>query len=125
MKISRDRKLLIWVTLSVFFVFMLESKTFATTQFKLLASDGAAGDGFGTSVSLSGDLALVGAPGDGDKGHESGSVYVYALEVQFVVDFSANPTRGPAPLTVSFTDQSTGSITSWEWDFGDGSSGAQ
>ena len=37
------------------------------------------------------------------------------------VDFSANPTRGSAPLTVSFTDQSTGSITSWEWDFGDGS----
>ena len=36
-------------------------------------------------------------------------------------DFSANPTRGPAPLTASFTDQSTGSITSWKWDFGDGS----
>ena len=36
-------------------------------------------------------------------------------------DFLANPTRGPAPLTASFTDQSTGSITSWKWDFGDGS----
>jgi hypothetical protein len=36
-------------------------------------------------------------------------------------DFYANPTRGPFPLTVSFTDQSTGSNTSWEWDFGDGS----
>ena len=36
-------------------------------------------------------------------------------------DFSADPIKGPAPLTVSFTDESMGSITSWEWDFGDGS----
>lgn len=35
-------------------------------------------------------------------------------------DFSANPTTGPSPLTVIFTDESTGSITFWEWDFGDG-----
>ena len=35
--------------------------------------------------------------------------------------FSANPTSGNAPLSVNFTDESTGSITSWEWDFGDGS----
>ena len=33
--------------------------------------------------------------------------------------FTANPTRGPAPLTVQFTDQSTGNITSRNWDFGD------
>jgi PKD repeat protein len=35
-------------------------------------------------------------------------------------DFSANPTMGPAPLTVNFTDESIGDIESWEWDFGDG-----
>ena len=35
-------------------------------------------------------------------------------------DFSAAPTRGPAPLTVRFTDESTGGISTWSWDFGDG-----
>jgi len=35
-------------------------------------------------------------------------------------DFSAEPIKGAAPLKVKFTDQSTGSIKTWEWDFGDG-----
>lgn len=33
--------------------------------------------------------------------------------------FVANPTRGSAPLNVAFTDQSTGSVATWEWNFGD------
>lgn len=36
--------------------------------------------------------------------------------------FSANPSSGQAPLTVQFTDQSSGPVASWSWDFGDGSS---
>lgn len=36
--------------------------------------------------------------------------------------FIASPVSGPAPLSVTFTDQSTGPITTWTWDFGDGSS---
>jgi PKD repeat protein len=35
--------------------------------------------------------------------------------------FTAEPTSGTARLEVQFTDQSTGEITAWEWDFGDGS----
>ena len=35
--------------------------------------------------------------------------------------FTANPTNGVAPLTVTFTDTSTGSITNRFWNFGDGS----
>jgi len=45
--------------------------------FKLTASDGAAGDLFSISVSLSGDRALVGADGHDDLGSNSGSAYVY------------------------------------------------
>jgi len=46
-------------------------------QQKLLASDGAAGDEFGYSVSISGDYAIVGAYGDDDKGTDSGSAYIF------------------------------------------------
>ena len=35
-------------------------------------------------------------------------------------DFTANPQQGQAPLTVTFTDLSTGDIAYWHWDFGDG-----
>jgi hypothetical protein len=48
-----------------------------TQQAKLLASDGAAGDYFGCSVSLSGNAALIGAPADDDNGENSGSAYVF------------------------------------------------
>jgi len=37
-----------------------------------------------------------------------------------VPGFTAGPTSGAAPLNVSFTDTSSGSITSWAWVFGDG-----
>ena len=41
-----------------------------------------------------------------------------------VADFVAVPRGGSAPLTVSFTDQSTGEIDTWSWSFGDeGTSG--
>jgi len=46
-------------------------------QAKLIASDGAAGDNFGKTAVISGDTALIGAPGDDDKGSNSGSVYVF------------------------------------------------
>ncbi len=36
--------------------------------------------------------------------------------------FSANPESGNIPLVVTFTNQSTGEITDYSWDFGDGGS---
>jgi hypothetical protein len=47
---------------------------------KLLASDGAVGDNFGSSVSVWGDTAIVGAPYDDDKGGGSGSAYIYRFD---------------------------------------------
>jgi PKD repeat protein len=35
-------------------------------------------------------------------------------------EFSGTPTSGNAPLEVAFTDESTGTPASWDWDFGDG-----
>ncbi len=46
-------------------------------QAKLLASDGAAGDYFGRSVSISGDYAVVGAYKDDANGTDSGSAYIF------------------------------------------------
>ena len=34
-------------------------------------------------------------------------------------DFTATPTSGVWPLTVSFSDGSSGTITNWFWEFGD------
>ncbi len=44
---------------------------------ELLSDDGAAGDGFGSSVAISGATAIVGARGDDDNGGGSGSAYVF------------------------------------------------
>ena len=48
-------------------------------QAKLIASDGAVNHYFGSSVSLDGDTAVIGAYGDDDNGNgnDSGSAYVY------------------------------------------------
>ncbi|MEA2007369.1 MAG: peptidoglycan DD-metalloendopeptidase family protein [Patescibacteria group bacterium] len=41
-------------------------------------------------------------------------------------NFTASPTNGTGPLTVTFTDQSTNNPTSWSWNFGDdGTSSSQ
>ena len=55
-------------------------------------------------------VPLLGIACDDDE--EEGTI-----EAQFI----ASPTSGTAPLEVTFTDQSTGDITAWQWDFdGDG-----
>jgi PKD repeat protein len=49
-------------------------------------------------------------------------IMVQAIAVPPTAYFSATPTFGDVPLTVTFTDEShsgTSPITSWAWDFGD------
>jgi len=50
----------------------------------------------GNTVTFTGEITAVPAP---------------------VAQFTGSPLSGTAPLTVAFTDQSTGSITAWAWDF--------
>ena len=53
------------------------SDDFWIEEDKLTASDAAAGDWFGVSVSISGDWAVVGASHDNDAGEHSGSAYMF------------------------------------------------
>jgi hypothetical protein len=39
--------------------------------------------------------------------------------------FSAAPTAGKAPLSVQFSDRSTGDVNTWSWNFGDGATSTQ
>ncbi|HRI66504.1 MAG TPA: hypothetical protein PK156_19785 [Polyangium sp.] len=49
-----------------------------TLRSKLLPSPGAAGDRFGWTVGVSGELAAVGAPFDDTRGTDTGAVYIFS-----------------------------------------------
>ncbi len=66
------------------------------------------------------DVSLT-ATGACGASTETKNGYITIVDPAPVAAFSATPTSGPAPLAVSFTDQSSGAITAWSWSFGDGS----
>ncbi|MCH7546351.1 MAG: FG-GAP repeat protein, partial [Planctomycetes bacterium] len=51
--------------------------TFWNEEAELLAGDRSAGDDFGNSVAIVGNVVIIGAPNDDDLGTNSGSVYVF------------------------------------------------
>jgi len=55
----------------------VRSGTSWTQQAKILAADGQEGDGFGISVALEADTAVLGASTDSDLGGASGSAYIF------------------------------------------------
>ncbi len=59
------------------YIFIRSETGVWTQQAKLTASDSAADDYFGHSVCVDGDIALIGARYDDDKGDNSGSAYVF------------------------------------------------
>ena len=89
-------------------------------------------DRFGQSVDTLGDLngdgfmeVAISARWDDDAAPGSGIVYICTISdgtiVPTTASFTASPTTGDAPLEVTFTDTSTGTLLdSWAWDFGDG-----
>jgi len=58
------------------YIFRYNNPTWAQ-EAKLLPSDGAAGEHFGHSVSIVGDVAIIGAKYDDDNGTYSGSAYIF------------------------------------------------
>ncbi len=58
------------------------------------------------------------------SGYTSSSTLTRYVEVDHtpapIANFIGNPTSGNSPLNVQFTDQSSGTITSRSWNFGDG-----
>jgi PKD repeat protein len=50
---------------------------------------------------------------------ETKTGYITVTVPPLAADFSASPRSGTTPLTIQFTDESTGNPTSWLWDFGD------
>jgi hypothetical protein len=94
-------------------------------EMKLTPRDGFEHDGFGTSVSLAGGTAIIGAEGDTDHGFLAGSAYV----VNNVFGPDADITWGPEfprrGEVVTFDGAAShdpdGPITWYEWDWeGDG-----
>jgi len=98
--VSRSR----WASLVGVFVggTVLASPTFAQPcspeeVAKLLAADGASDDDFGWSVSISGDVAVIGAHGNGDSGPLSGSAYVFRFDgANWMQDAKLLPNDGAA-----------------------------
>jgi hypothetical protein len=75
---------------------------------KLVAADGAAGDYFGESVSVSGSTIVFGARYDDDKGSNSGSAYVFETNRDFTPsgddsDVDDSDADGASPASVSAT----------------------
>jgi len=65
------------------------------------------------------DVTLT-ASNDSGSDSETKQGYITVAAPAPAAAFSAAPTRGKAPLVVSFTNESANSPTSWNWDFGDG-----
>ncbi|MDD3545718.1 MAG: PKD domain-containing protein, partial [Kiritimatiellae bacterium] len=53
-------------------------------------------------------------------GENTSTTETVTVEAPPAASFSTNTTAGNAPLDVAFTDLSTGNVTAWAWDFGDG-----
>ena len=67
-------------------------------------------------------VSLTIANQDGSSDMETKVSYISVRKAGIITaNFQAEPTTGSAPLSVQFTDLSSGSPTMWSWDFGDGS----
>ena len=55
------------------------------------------------------------------KGNTADDIFEFTSTAPLNAAFSPSKTSGVFPLDVNFVDRSTGNVSSWSWDFGDGS----
>ncbi|MDD4137055.1 MAG: PKD domain-containing protein, partial [Methanoregula sp.] len=65
-------------------------------------------------------ISLTGKDMPGNTVPGTSASFTLSVRSLPVANFTANTTSGTAPLTVRFTDLSTGTPTGWNWSFGDG-----
>jgi hypothetical protein len=94
------------------YVFKRSGSTW-TQQAKLTASDAAAGDEFGVSVSVSGDTAVVGASSNDDAGSASGSAYVFDLALPAAPVVSSFSINSGATSTTNWTVTLKNTCANW------------
>ena len=74
---------------------------------------------YATAGTYSVRLSVTGPGGRSTSYPQQTTVYS-TTPTSVVASFSATPSTGVVPLAVTFTDQSSGSPATWNWDFGDG-----
>ncbi len=79
---------------------------------------------YNTSGSFTVSLTVTGLEGSDTEAKTEFIIASDQIPVP-VATFISDKTTGKVPLTVSYTDQSTGDITSWLWDFGDGNTSTE
>ena len=65
-------------------------------------------------------VTITAQPGPSSTCADAVKFVKVGTEVPPVADFSSDKITGGAPCTIQFYDQSTGIVTEWLWDFGDG-----
>jgi len=112
----KTRRILVSAVLSVLLLIAALAANVNAAEVKITASDGVAGDLFGSIVAISGDYAVVGASLDDDAGSWSGSAYIYDITIRiFSCDSDGNPKDQFAPgETVYVTGNSLPASTSYK-----------
>jgi PKD repeat protein len=107
---------------SVNVLFRLEGIADGTTL--KLKLDGVEKVSFTDSTFSSGKVGIQFGSTSSSTSHRADN-FSAAIDVAPVAAFTGSSTSGDYPLTVNFTDQTQGIITSWSWDFGDSGTSTQ